>query len=79
MKQTHEIMLEEGFARLPCGKDKGHSLEVIMLIALCTYLSGGSGFYDMETFGKSFQGMLLHLMARHIGGQQAIRFPHCLC
>ncbi|MDR1124511.1 MAG: transposase family protein, partial [Deltaproteobacteria bacterium] len=29
-------------------RTKVHNLEVIMFIALCTYLSGGDGFYDME-------------------------------
>ncbi|MDR1243526.1 MAG: transposase family protein [Deltaproteobacteria bacterium] len=32
-----------------------HNLEVIMFIALCTYLSGGDGFYDMEDYAHARQ------------------------
>ena len=30
-----------------------HTLEIIMFIALCTYLSGGEGFYDMEAYAQA--------------------------
>lgn len=33
-------------------RTKVHSLEVIMFIALCTYLSGGEGFYDMAAYAE---------------------------
>ena len=39
-------------------RTKVHSLEVIMFIALCTYLSGGDGFYDMEDYAKARQNWL---------------------
>jgi DDE_Tnp_1-associated len=32
---------------------KKHSLLDILVIALCTLLTGGEGFQDMELFGKS--------------------------
>lgn len=39
-------------------RTKVHSLEVIMFIALCTYLSGGDGFYDMEDYAQARQDWL---------------------
>ena len=30
-----------------------HTLEILMFIALCTYLSGGEGFYDMEAYAQA--------------------------
>jgi predicted transposase YbfD/YdcC len=39
-------------------RTKIHSLEVIMFIALCTYLSGGEGFYDMETYARAKEDWL---------------------
>lgn len=44
-------------------RTKVHSLEVIMFIALCTYLSGGDGFYDMEDYAHARQQWL----RQHIG------------
>ena len=35
-----------------------HSLEVIMFIALCTYLSGGEGFYDMQAYAQAREAWL---------------------
>jgi predicted transposase YbfD/YdcC len=46
-------------------RTKVHSLEVIMFIALCTYLSGGDGFYDMEDYAQARQDWL----REHIGMQ----------
>ena len=34
-------------------RTKVHTLEVIMFIALCTYLSGGEGFYEMEEYAQT--------------------------
>ena len=34
-------------------RTKKHKLLDILVIALCTLLSGGEGFQDMELFGKS--------------------------
>jgi predicted transposase YbfD/YdcC len=34
-------------------RTKVHNLEVLMFIALCTYLSGGEGFYDMEAYAQA--------------------------
>ena len=34
-------------------RTKKHLLLDILVIALCTLLSGGEGFQDMELFGKS--------------------------
>lgn len=39
-------------------RTKVHSLEVIMFIALCTYLSGGEGFYHMETYARAKEDWL---------------------
>ena len=44
-------------------RTKVHSFEVIMFIALCTYLSGGDGFYDMEDYAQARQEWL----RKHIG------------
>lgn len=44
-------------------RTKVHSLEVILFIALCTYLSGGDGFYDMEDYAHARQEWL----RKHIG------------
>jgi hypothetical protein len=44
-------------------RTKVHNLEVIMFIALCTYLSGGDGFYDMEEYAHARQEWL----RKHIG------------
>ena len=59
MKQ-HEIILEV-FRTLPdprVERTKVHRLEIIMFIALCTYLTGGQGFYDMESFAESKEDWL---------------------
>lgn len=64
MKQAHEIILEI-LKDLPdprVERTKVHSLEVIMFIALCTYLSGGAGFYDMETFARTREDWLKELI-----------------
>lgn len=34
-------------------RTKVHSIEIIMFIALCTYLSGGEGFYEMEEYAQT--------------------------
>lgn len=55
MKFPSEIALEI-FRILPdprAERTKVHSLEVIMFVALCTYLSGGEGFYDMEAYAEA--------------------------
>jgi len=55
MKTPHEVAIEI-FRILPdprVERTKVHSLEVIMFIALCTYLSGGEGFYDMEAYAPA--------------------------
>lgn len=39
-------------------RTKVHSLEVIMFIALCTYLSGGESFYDMHGYAKARESWL---------------------
>ncbi|MDR2123444.1 MAG: transposase family protein, partial [Desulfovibrio sp.] len=44
-------------------RTKVQSLEIIMFIALCTYLSGGNGFYDMEDYAQARQEWL----RKHIG------------
>lgn len=46
-------------------RTKVHSLEVIMFIALCAYLSGAEGFYDMEDYAQAKQEWL----RKHIGMQ----------
>lgn len=48
-------------------RTKVHSLEIIMFIAICTYLSGGDGFYDMEDYALARQEWL----REHIGMQSA--------
>ena len=55
MKTPQEIAIEI-FRILPdprVERTKVHSLEVIMFIALCTYLSGGEGFYDMAGYAEA--------------------------
>ena len=55
MKTPPEIAIEI-FRVIPdprMERTKRHTLEVIMFIALCTYLSGGSGFYDMAAYAKA--------------------------
>lgn len=55
MKKSHEVILEI-FRIIPdprVERTKVHSLEIIMFIALCTYLSGGQGFYDMAAYAQS--------------------------
>src|SRR5215510_3739708 len=39
-------------------RTKQHPLLDILVIALCTLLTGGEGFQDMELFGKSKQAWL---------------------
>ena len=55
MKTPPETVIEI-FRLLPdprVERTKVHSLEVIMFIALCTYLSGGEGFYNMEAYAEA--------------------------
>ena len=55
MKTPHEIAIEI-FRIIPdprVERTKVHSLEVIMFIALCTYLSGGEGYYEMEAYATA--------------------------
>lgn len=55
MKTPPEIALEI-FRILPdprVERTKVHSLEVIMFIALCTYLSGGEGYYEMAAYATA--------------------------
>ena len=61
MKSAPEIALEI-FRILPdprVERTKVHSLEVIMFIALCTYLSGGEGFYAMHLMVKRTEELKL--------------------
>jgi predicted transposase YbfD/YdcC len=44
-------------------RTKKHNLLDILVIALCTLLTGGEGFQDMELFGKSKQAWLQTLLA----------------
>lgn len=56
------------FRKLPdprVERTKIHSLEVIMFIALCAYLSGAEGFYDMEDYAQAREDWL----REHIGMQ----------
>jgi DDE_Tnp_1-associated len=39
-------------------RTKKHNLLDILVIAVCTLLSGGEGFQDMELFGKSKRAWL---------------------
>lgn len=67
MNTPHEIALLI-FRELPdprVERTKVHSLEVIMFIALCAYLSGAEGFYDMEDYAQARQDWL----REHIGMQ----------
>lgn len=60
MKTPIEITLSI-FRELPdprVERTKVHSLEVIMFIALCSYLSGADGFYDMEDYAQAKQEWL---------------------
>jgi predicted transposase YbfD/YdcC len=55
MKTPPEIAIEI-FRALPdprVERTKLHSLEIIMFIALCTYLSGGEGFYNMQAYAQA--------------------------
>jgi predicted transposase YbfD/YdcC len=55
MPDHHEIILTvlRELPDLRVERTKVHSLEIIMFIALCTYLSGGEGFYDMESYAEA--------------------------
>ena len=44
-------------------RTKKHNLLDILVIALCTLLTGGEGFQDMELFGKSKQAWLQTFLA----------------
>ena len=55
MSKPIEITLSI-FRELPdprVARTKTHNLEVIMFIALCSYLSGADGFYDMEDYAHA--------------------------
>ena len=55
MKTPTEIALSI-FRELPdprVERTRVHHPEIIMFIALCTYLSGGEGFYDMEAYAQA--------------------------
>lgn len=55
MNQTHEIILEV-FKGLPdprADRTKMHQLEIIMFIALCTFMTNGQSFYDMQLFAET--------------------------
>lgn len=69
MKTAPEIAIEI-FRIVPdprVERTKVHSLEVIMFIALCTYLSGGEGFYDMEAYAETRKEWL-----REMVGMQSV-------
>jgi predicted transposase YbfD/YdcC len=60
MKSPPEIAIEI-FRILPdprVERTKLHSLEIIMFIALCTYLSGGESFNDMEAYAEAREDWL---------------------
>jgi hypothetical protein len=55
MKTPPEIAIEI-FRVIPdprVERTKEHRLEVIMFVALCTYLSGGEGFYNMQAYAQA--------------------------
>jgi predicted transposase YbfD/YdcC len=67
MKTPPEIAIEI-FRIVPdprVERAKVHSLEIIMFIALCTYLSGGEGFYDMESYAEARQDWLRATVGMH--------------
>jgi len=39
-------------------RTKVHRIEIILFVALCTYLSGGEGFYDMQAFAREKEDWL---------------------
>jgi len=57
MQNTHpKLSLIEHFKNLPdprVDRTKDHELIDILVIAICTLLSGGEGFNDMEDFGQA--------------------------
>lgn len=55
MNKNYEIILN-AFRVIPdprVERTKIHSLESIMFIALCTFITGGHSFYDMELFAQT--------------------------
>jgi predicted transposase YbfD/YdcC len=69
MKTAPKIVLEM-FRILPdprVERTKKHSIELIMFIALCTYLSGGEGFYAMAAYAQARKAWL-----RDIAGMQSV-------
>lgn len=69
MKRAPEIAIEI-FRIVPdprVERTKVHSLEVVMFVALCTYLSGGEGFYDMEAYAQTRKEWL-----REMVGMQSV-------
>src|SRR5262245_63084573 len=48
-------------------RTKKHNLLDILVIAVCTLLTGGEGFQDMELFGKSKRPWLQTFLALHHG------------
>ncbi len=60
MNSSYEIILEI-FRELPdprVERTKVHSLEIIMFIALCSSITGGQSFYDMQLFAESREDWL---------------------
>jgi predicted transposase YbfD/YdcC len=60
MKTPPELAIEI-FRVLPdprVERTKRHKLEIIMFIALCTYLSGGEGFYAMAAYAQARKNWL---------------------
>ena len=67
MKTPQEIAIEI-FRVLPdprVERTKLHNLETIMFIALCTYLSGGESFYDMEAYAEAREDWLRTTVGMH--------------
>lgn len=55
-KDKNSKLIIELFQQIPdprINRTKIHSLEVVLFIALCTFLVGGQSFYEMETFARS--------------------------
>lgn len=55
MNENYEIVLN-AFRVIPdprVERTKVHSLEIIMFIVLCTFITGGQSFYEMELFAQT--------------------------
>jgi hypothetical protein len=58
--------LLEAFSVLPdprLERGKEHRLTDLLVIAVCTLLSGGESFYDMEDFARMREGWLRTFLA----------------